>query len=132
MAVLTNTAEQNVLKWLTNQTPTAPVLPYLARLLTAMGTDTTAGTQATGAGYAPQQFPFGVPTEDTGDGTFYVANTTIMRYDNLAAQTIVGVELWDSTATPIRWAHGALTANVAVSAGAPFEFAAGALKWKIG
>lgn len=132
MAVLTNVGEENMLRWLTGQTPTPPVLPFMARLLTAMGTDTTAGTEATGTGYAPQQFPVSVPAEDTGDGTVYVDNTAIMRYDNLAAQTIVGVELWDSATTPVRWAHGTLTANVAVSAGAPFEFAVGALALKIG
>jgi hypothetical protein len=130
MAVLTNTGEEQVLRWLTGQTPVAPVLPYVVSLVTVAGTDTAAGTEATGAGYARQQYPVSVPAADT-DGDFFVDNTATMRYDNLDAQTIVGCEVWDSATTPVRWATGALAANVAVAAGAPFEFAIGDLKWKM-
>jgi hypothetical protein len=132
VAVLTNVGEEHHLRWQRDPADTAlvvPVPPYLVSLLTVQGSDTAAGTEATGAGYARQQYPLSVPAADT-DGDFFMDNTATMRYDNLDAQTIVGVDVYDSAATPVRWAHGPLAANVAVAAGAPFEFAVGDLKWK--
>lgn len=131
MAVLTDLGEENTLRWLTNQSPTVPTLPYMVRLLTSMGTDSVAGTE--GTGLPAQQFTLGAPTADAGDGTFYVANTAVMRYENshTSSQTIVGVELWDSAATPLRWAYGALVTDIVLAAGSPFEFDVGKLRLKI-
>jgi hypothetical protein len=130
--VLTNVGEERVLTWLRAPTSTGidPVLPYLVRLLTVLGTDAAAGTQATGPTYSPQTFAPGAPFSDT-DGDYAMQNTAIIRYEQMDAATIVGVEIWDSAAAPIRWAHGALVANITVAQGAPFEFAVGKLKWKM-
>ncbi|CAN5751620.1 hypothetical protein BH24ACT15_BH24ACT15_37900 [soil metagenome] len=130
--VLTNTGEDRVLQWLRAPTTSgiAPVLPYKVRLLTALGSDTAAGTQATGPSYAAQTFAPGVPFADT-DGDFVMQNPAIMRYEQLDASTIVGAEIWDSAATAIRWAHGALEASVSVAQGGPFEFAVGKCRWKM-
>jgi hypothetical protein len=133
MAVLTNVGEEHHLRWQRDPADTAlvvPVPPYLVALLTVAGTDTAAGTEATGAGYARQQYPLSVPAADT-DGDFFMDNTAIMRYDKLDAQTIVGVDIYDSATTPVRWATGPFRVEVALAAGSPFKFDVGDLKWKM-
>ncbi len=128
---LTDTAENRALDWLTGNATTAPVLPLKVRLLTANGTDTTAGTEVVGSGY----------TAGGKDATFTVAaagatsNTATIAWTSLDATNsiaVVGVEVWDSAATPVRWWHGALTAPKTVSPGDPCEIAAGDLDLTLG
>lgn len=132
-AVLTNTGELRTLEWYRDPaTATPPVPPYEVRLLTALGDDATPGTEVAGAEYVPQDPAWGAPFQDT-DGDYAMDNPAVMRYEQLdsAAQTtVVGAEIWDSAATPVRWAHGPLASNVSVSAGAPFEFPPGSCRWK--
>lgn len=124
MTNLTDTAEARALNWLTGNTTTAPVLPYKLRLMTVLGTDSTPGTEATGGGYAQQTITLGAAT---GTNPTVSSNTNLIHYDNMAAQTIVGAEIWDSAGTPVRWFHGALGANRILLAGDPVEFAIGAV-----
>lgn len=124
MTSLTDTAEARVLNWLTGNSTTAPVLPLKLRLLTALGTDSTPGTEATGGGYAPQTITLGAAT---GTNPTLSSNTNLIHYDNMAASTIVGAEIWDSAGTPIRWFHGALGTSRVLLAGDPLEFAIGAV-----
>lgn len=129
--VLTNTGEQRILEWLRDPTTaTPPVMPWKVRLLTALGSDTAAGTQATGSNYSPQTYAPGTPYTDT-DGDMAMHNLVVIRFEALNASTIVGCEIWDSAGIPVRWVWGALVANVAVGQDAPFEFAIGKLKLKI-
>jgi hypothetical protein len=51
---LTDAAESRVLNWITgNAGATAPTLPLKMRVMTANGSDSAAGTEATGGSYAP-------------------------------------------------------------------------------
>lgn len=130
-SVLTNIGEQRILEWLRDAaTATAPVLPWKVRLLTVLGSDTAAGTQATGSNYAAQTFAPGTPYLDS-DGDYAMHNLVVIRFEAVDSSTIVGVEIWDSAGSPVRWAHGSLAANVTVGQDAPFEFAIGKLKWKM-
>jgi hypothetical protein len=121
MTSLTNIAEIAVLKWLTNNSPTAPTLPYRVALVTVLGTDSAAGTEATGTGYARQDMTVTNPSGDV------FSNSALIRFSNLAAQTIVGVDIYDSAGTPVRWFHGALASSRALLAGDAFEFAVGTI-----
>lgn len=121
---LTDTAEVEALKWLCGQTATAPVAPLKVRLMTANGTDATAGTEVTGSAYAPLTVTFAAPSAGATSNTATLSWTSL---DASASKTVVGVEVWDSAATPVRWWYGALTTSKTVAAGAPCEIAVGDL-----
>jgi hypothetical protein len=103
--------------------------PLKCRLQTANGSATAAGTEvATGGGYTSGA---GAPT-----ATFGAANTTTATAATTAAinvtnypraETVVGIELWDSAGSPLRKWFGALTASKTMAAADTFSIASGAL-----
>ena len=122
---LTDAAEARVLNWLTGNTTTAPTLPLMVRLMTANGSDAAPGTEVVNAGdstYAPQAAAF-----PSASGTTQTANGSDIVFSNMPATTVVGVEIWDSAATPFRWWWGAATAPQATSLGNPLRILAGTL-----
>lgn len=111
---------------------TAPVAvtPIRCRLMTANGSATANGTEVvTGGGYtsgtgAPSVTwgAAGTPQAGRADTTTAVTVTNMPR-----TETIVGVELWDSSATPQRQEWGALTSSKQVNSGDTFSIASGAM-----
>lgn len=126
---LTDTAETRIMDWLnpSQAAPARPVGPLKLRLMSANGSDTTAGTEITGDTYTPQDV-----TLAAGNPT---SNTALISYaslDSATQKTVVGVEVWDSAGTPVRWWHGPLAANKIVNAGDPFEIPIGDLDLSMG
>jgi hypothetical protein len=119
VASLSDTAEDRALNWLTGNSTTAPTLPLKVALVTANGTDSAAGTEVTGGSYTRQNITFAASSGGTA------ANATDVTFTGLPAATIVGIELWDSAGTPVRWWHGPLTANRTTQAGDELRLAAG-------
>jgi len=125
---LTDAAEARVVNWLTGNTTTAPTLPLMVRLMTANGSDSTPGTEVTNAGgsaYAPQAATFsvassGVPASNSADIVF-------TNMPAIGGSGIVGVEIWDSAATPFRWWWGAVTLAKTTNLGDPVRILAGTL-----
>ncbi|MBB1253190.1 hypothetical protein H3146_07370 [Streptomyces sp. OF3] len=111
MASLTTTGENRALEWLLAGTPTAPVGPLAVALVTALGTDTTAGTEVVGGSYARQT----LSTSAVSGGA--ATNSADLSWTGMPAVTVVGVEIWDSAGTPIRWWHGPLDAPRDLTAG---------------
>lgn len=126
---LTDVAETRIMDWLNpaEVAPARPVAPLKCRLLTANGTDSAAGTEVAGDTYAPQNV-----TLSAGNPTSNTALIAFAGIDSASQRTIVGVEIWDSAGTPIRWWHGALAASKIVNAGDPFEIPIGDLDLSIG
>jgi hypothetical protein len=118
---LTNTGENRALDFLFGNSPTAPTTPLKVALVTANGSDTTAGTEVTGGGYARQSLAAAAAVSGA------TSNSTDLIYTNMPAATVVGVEIWDSAGTPVRLWYGALTASRTVAAGDEFRLVAGAL-----
>lgn len=126
---LDNAVRNNVLDALNGVAAfTAPTTPLKVRLMTANGTATAAGTElgtgagsGTGAGYTAGGATIAFNAAGTDGQT---EPTATVRWDNLPACTIVGVELWDSAGTPKRLQFGALVASKAVSSGDSFELPA--------
>jgi hypothetical protein len=118
---LTDTAEDLMLAWLFGVgTPTRPTTPLSVRLLSAMGSDTTAGTQVANAGgstYAAQSVTF------AANGSGAIHNTGALTFTNMPAITVVGLEIWDSAGTPVRLAYGTLTAIKTTNLGDTFTIA---------
>lgn len=112
MSSLTDTAETRTLAWLLGQSTTAPTLPLKVRLMTANGSDSSAGTEVAGGTYAPVTLSASTATSGAS------ANDTILRWEGIPnPTTVVGVEIWDSAGTPVRWWHGALSASRTVTDG---------------
>lgn len=111
--------------------PTLFTTPAKVRLTTTAPTNTTAGTELTGSGYttggtslAGNTFSAASAGAATGPGT------SALSWTNASGGTwsIVGVEIWDSAGTPLRWWFGNFTGQpVSVANGNTFQIAVGAL-----
>ena len=123
---LTNVAETNTLKWLLGQATTAPTGAFKLALLTANGTDAAAGTEVVGGSYLRQTITFGAVVNGSA------SNDAVVRFDGMPAVTVVGVEVYDSAVTPVRWWQGALQVSKTIAAGEPAEFAVGDFTVSIG
>ena len=122
---LTNTAENRALDWILGLTSTAPTTPLKVSLVTALGTDTAAGTEVTGGGYARQTLSVAASVNGA------TSNSADLAFTNMPATTVVGVEVWDSAGTPVRLWYGALTASRTVSAGDELRLTAGSLTFSL-
>jgi hypothetical protein len=93
--------------------------PMKLALMTVAGTDSTAGTEVTGGSYARQTVTFSAGINPT-------ANTNAISFTGMPAATVVGFEIYDSSATPKRIWAGAVT-STAFSAGNTATVAIGAV-----
>lgn len=119
---LTDDAENLALDWINGVgTPTRPTTPLKVRLMTANGSDSAAGTEASGGSYASQSVTF------TAASSGASSNNADVSFTDMPATTIVGLEVWDSAGTPVRIWYGALTANKTTNAGDTFTIATGDL-----
>lgn len=101
-------------------TYTAPATPLKLALMTANGSSTAAGTEVTGGSYARQTITFGAASAGVA------TSTNAQTFASMPAATVVGVEIWDSTGTPVRKQFGTITSQ-AVSAGNTLSFASAAV-----
>ena len=92
-------------------TYTATTTPIRVRLMTANGSATAAGTElASGGSYVAgtgQSLTAALGTASAGS----VTTTSAVVFANMPASTIVGIELWDNNASPIRKWFGTITSE---------------------
>lgn len=123
---LDDAIETAILKHLFGIETFVVVLPYRLRLVTALGTEATAGIEVNGSGNG--YLPAALSVSITGDT---VTNLTTVKYFNMPGVTIVGAEIWDSfTPSPRRIFHGTIFPSRTVSAGQDIEWAPGQLTIK--
>lgn len=109
----------------------ATTTPIRNRLMTANGSGTANGTEVvTGGGYtsgtgAPSVTFAASATVSTNAQAASNSAITVTNYPR--AETVVGVEEWDSAGTPIRKHWGALTASKTMAAGDTFSISSGSL-----
>lgn len=118
---LTATGENRALDWILGLSSTAPTTPLKVALVTAVGSDTAAGTEVTGGSYARQNLTVAAAVNGA------TSNSADVVFTGMPAATVVGVEIWDSAGTPVRLWYGALAANRTVAAGDELRFSAGQL-----
>ena len=123
---LTDTAENRALDWICGNSTPAPSGQLKVAHVTANGSDSAAGTEVTGGSYARQNVTF---TAASGGAT---SNTADLVWTAMPAATVVGVEVYDSAGTPIRWWYGALAASKTLQAGDELRIASGELDLTIG
>lgn len=97
------------------------------RLTTTAPTATAAGTELAGSGYTAggQAITFAAAAAGSTSN-----NGAALQWTNNSggAWSIVGLEVWDSAGTPIRWWYGTFTGQpISVPAGAIFQISAGAV-----
>lgn len=122
---LPDAIENALLNLLLRGTALTVVTPIKARLMTANGSDSANGTElGTSGGYTAGGATITFGSAASG-GT--ISNTAAVTWTNMPATTIVGLELWDSTGTPVRLWWGTLASSKTVASGDTFEFAIGAV-----
>lgn len=114
----------------------ATVAPMRCRFMTANGTGTTNGTEVVnGGGYTGGA---SAPTVGfaaaavSGNFAQAASNTAVTVTNWPRGETVVGVELWDSAATPVRKHWGPLTTPKGVAIGDTLSVAAAALQASLG
>jgi len=109
--------------------PTAPTAPLKLRLMTATGSNTSNGTEASGNGYTTGGNTLGSPafgSNASGISTNSNSVTFTASGGNLGGAAIVGIEIWDSAGTPKRIVQGSIT-SVTVATGNTLSFAAASI-----
>lgn len=114
--------------------------PLHLRLMTAMGsspanqathngTELTGATGYTAAGSALSASNAAAFTTFSGSSPAAVTNINAVSWSvGSSWSTVVGVEIWDTTGTPVRLAQGTLTSNITgATSGDTVQFAAGAV-----
>ena len=115
----TDAAELLALDWVHGVgTPTRPTTPLKVCLLTAMGSDSAAGTEVTGGSYARQS----VTLSAAASGA--TSNSADVTFASMPACTVVGIEIWDSAGSVRLWSM-TLTASKVVNSGDTFTLASG-------
>jgi len=102
---------------------------YKLRLMTATGSNTANGTEASGKGYTTGgnsmgATAFGAPSGGVSTNSNAVSFTA--SGGNLGGGAIVGIEIWDTAATPLRYLQGSIT-SVTVATGNTLQFASASI-----
>lgn len=103
--------------------------PFKLRLMTATGSNTANGTEASGNGYTTGGNSMGSSAFGTPSGGVSTNNNAVSftaSGGNLGGAAIVGVEIWDTAATPLRYLQGSIT-SVTVATGNTLSFAIGSI-----
>lgn len=105
--------------------------PYFLRLMTATGTNTSNGTEATSGncpGYTANGSSLGSSAMAAPSGGSQTNNNAVNWSATGSWTTVTGIEIWDSAATKLRWLQGALTSNITgVANGDTISFAVGSI-----
>jgi hypothetical protein len=121
MAAIDTTEVNKLLEAVVGKTAFSAVTgPAKLRLMTAVGSDTAAGTQVTGGSYVAQSISWASAASRS------IANDTAINFTGMPAATVTAVEVYDNANTR-RLLWGSLAASKTVDAGDTLSFAIGAL-----
>ena len=144
MANFTDYAENKIVDWLFRAQVLTPPVTFYVALVTAVGTDATAGTEVSGGSYARVAITGSLAnwagTQSAGstvassgtNGT--TSNNGVITFPTPSAAwgVIVGIELWDALTAGNRWAYSpAFTAKTVNSTDPGPTFAAAALTFQV-
>ena len=105
--------------------------PLKLRLMTAQGTNTSNGTEATAVncpGYTAGGSSLGSSGFAAPSAGQQTNNNSVSWSATGTWSTVTAIEIWDSAATPLRWLQGALTSSITgVANGDTVQFAAGSI-----
>lgn len=122
MGALVQTIANKAMDHINAVTPfTEPTSPLKLKLMTANGSATSAGTEVTGGSYVAQTITMGSSSAGVA------ANTNAITFSAMPADTVVGVEIWDTAGTPLRLWWGAVTTSQTYASGNNATVAVGAI-----
>lgn len=105
-----------------------PTTPMKLALIQTLGDADTPGTEVAGGGYGRQNLAVAAATAGgTGAST---SNTGVINFVNMpdtTANSVKGVEVFDSAGSPRRWGRGSLTTPRTTASGDTLSFAIGAI-----
>ena len=105
--------------------------PLKLRLMTAQGTNSSNGTEATGVncpGYTALGSSLGSSAFGAPSAGQQTNNNAVSWSATGSWTTVTAIEIWDSAGTPLRWLQGALTSNITgVANGDTVQFAVGSI-----
>jgi hypothetical protein len=128
-------AQANKILDLTLGTATPTMFTGAAKVRLTTGTAptaTTAGTELTGTGYTAGGSTITFSAASAGATT---GPTSTLQWTNSSggSWSIVGVEIWDSAGTPLRWWYGTFTGQpITVANGNIFQISIGAISVSLG
>ncbi len=102
--------------------------PYHLRLMSAAGSNTSNGTELTTTG--------GYTAGGASLGSVFCAsaasgqqsNSNLVSWNATGTwATVVGIEIWDTAGTPLRWLQGTITSITGVVNGDTVQFAVGSI-----
>lgn len=110
--------------------------PFHLRLMTAQGSNTSDGTEATSGncpGYTALGSTLGSSAFGTPSGGQSTNNNSVSWSATGGWATITSIEIWDTASTPLRYLQGALTSNITgVANGDTVQFAASSVTCNAG
>lgn len=111
---------------------TQPTSPLHLRVMTATGSNTAGGTEATGGnnpGYTAGGLTMGTPSFGASSaGVSASVNAVSWTATGTQTANLVGAEVWDTAGTPVRILQGALSSSITgVVNGDTIQFAGGAI-----
>lgn len=124
---LTNEAESGILNHIHGIATWTVTAPLKLALLTSVPSDSVLGAEPSGGSYARQTLTVGTSTSGSS-----VSNTNAPVFSNLPACTVAGFAIYDSSGTPKRIWHGALSTSRTFAAGDSFTVPIGALTLSMG
>lgn len=105
--------------------------PLHLRLMTAGGTNTSNGTEATSGncpGYTAGGSSLGSSGFAAASGGQQTNNNSVSWSATGSWTTVTTIEIWDTAGTPLRWLQGALTSSITgVANGDTVQFAVGSI-----
>lgn len=123
---LTNAAETLMLDSLVGRASYVAATPIKLGLVTAEGSDSVAGTEVSGGSYSRKTITWNPASGGS------INNAAQVDFHNMPACTVVGIELWDSSGTPVRLAYGSLTASKTLASGDTLTFPAASVTITLG
>ncbi len=119
---LDQTRANEILTWMHGgSAPTALTGPIHVRLMTANGTEVATGSGYTSGAGAP------TVTYAAAAAGSQATNAAVNVTNYPRVETVVGIEIWDTTGTPKRVEWGALAASKTMAVGDTLSFASGAI-----
>ena len=104
------------------------------RLMTVNGSSTSNGTELAGGSYVAHT---GIVYTTGSGGQFAAAvygttsgsiqTNATLSHAGMPSATIVGIEIWDSAGSPLRWWWGGLSTPITTSSGNTLSFASAAI-----
>ena len=92
------------------------------------GTELSGGSYVQGTGITYATGPSGAFSASSySSGAGSTSNNTTLSQTGMPAATIIGIEIWDSAGTPLRWWWGALQSQITTNNGDTLSFTSGAI-----